>query len=132
MKMAKDTSSYGWSNVNSHLIKNSEWGAVAYLSYSKYGRVPMDNNCGSIVSGSHYYDMMTGAGPASSTTESRYNYDASTFETTHSYSSDNGKLASTTGNIYGCLLYTSNLLTKNFYKSTQKIFYLFVVEHLKD
>ena len=46
MKMAKDTSSYGWSNVNSHLIRNSEWGAVAYLSYSKYGQVPMANNCG--------------------------------------------------------------------------------------
>lgn len=25
-------------NKDSHLIKNSEWGAVAYLSYSKYGR----------------------------------------------------------------------------------------------
>lgn len=31
---------YGVDNVefDSHLIKNSEWGAVAYLSYSKYGR----------------------------------------------------------------------------------------------
>lgn len=31
---------YGVNNVNfdSHLIKNSEWGAVAYLTYSKYGR----------------------------------------------------------------------------------------------
>ena len=104
MKMAKDTSNYGWSNINSHLIKNSEWGAVAYLSYSKYGQVPMANNCGSYanVNGTGFYhDMMTGAGPASSTTENRYNYDASTFETAHSYSSDNGKLASTTGNIYG-------------------------------
>ena len=104
MKMAKDTSSYGWSNVNSHLIKNSEWGAVAYLSYSKYGQVAMANNCGTYanVNGTGFYhDMMTGAGPASSTTESRYNYDASTFETAHSYSSDNGKLASTTGNVCG-------------------------------
>lgn len=25
-------------NLNSHLIKNSEWGAVAYLAHSKYGR----------------------------------------------------------------------------------------------
>ncbi len=29
---------YQLSNVDSHLIKNSEWGAVAYLSYSDYGR----------------------------------------------------------------------------------------------
>ncbi len=28
---------YQLKNVDSHLIKNSEWGAVAYLSHSKYG-----------------------------------------------------------------------------------------------
>jgi len=28
---------YGLNNVNSHLVKNSEWGAVAYLTHSKYG-----------------------------------------------------------------------------------------------
>ena len=26
------------SNLNSHMLKNSEWGAVAYLTHSKYGR----------------------------------------------------------------------------------------------
>ncbi len=29
---------YNLKNVDSHLIKNSEWGAVAYLSYSDYGK----------------------------------------------------------------------------------------------
>ncbi len=29
---------YNLANVDSHMIKNSEWGAVAYLSYSDYGR----------------------------------------------------------------------------------------------
>lgn len=29
---------YGITNANSHLIKNSEWGAVTYLSYSEYGK----------------------------------------------------------------------------------------------
>ncbi|MCI9275651.1 MAG: hypothetical protein HFJ24_06875 [Clostridia bacterium] len=33
----KNASRYGLSNVDSHLQKNSEWGAVAYLAYSKYG-----------------------------------------------------------------------------------------------
>lgn len=28
---------YGLSNVDSHLVKNSEWGAVAYLTHSQYG-----------------------------------------------------------------------------------------------
>ncbi len=27
-----------YENLNSHEMKNSEWGAVAYLTYSPYGR----------------------------------------------------------------------------------------------
>ena len=36
----KDQLLYGWNDteLNSHLTKNSEWGAVAYLAYSSYGR----------------------------------------------------------------------------------------------
>ena len=30
-------SMYGLSNVDSHMLKNSEWGAIAYLTHSKYG-----------------------------------------------------------------------------------------------
>ena len=45
--------------------------------------------------------MMTGGGPASSTSEERYNYESSTFETSHAYQTANGQLASTTGNVYG-------------------------------
>ena len=33
----KNASRYGLSNIDSHLQKNSEWGAVVYLAYSKYG-----------------------------------------------------------------------------------------------
>ena len=33
----KNASRYGLRNVDSHLQKNSEWGAVAYLAHSKYG-----------------------------------------------------------------------------------------------
>ncbi|MCI8393491.1 MAG: SUMF1/EgtB/PvdO family nonheme iron enzyme, partial [Clostridia bacterium] len=33
----KNASRYGLSGVDSHLQKNSEWGAVAYLAHSKYG-----------------------------------------------------------------------------------------------
>ena len=32
-----DADMYGLSNVDSHLVKNSEWGAVAYLTHSQYG-----------------------------------------------------------------------------------------------
>lgn len=33
-----NTDYYGLKNVDSHMIKNSEWGAVAYLTQSQYGR----------------------------------------------------------------------------------------------
>ena len=38
-EMSNSGNPYGiTSNSNSHMIKNSEWGAVAYLSQSKYGK----------------------------------------------------------------------------------------------
>ena len=96
-QMSSNSTAYGWSNVNTHLIKNSEWGTVSYLCYSKYGNVPMINGCGNI-SGSTYYDLYTGMGPKSSTEE--YHYDA-TSKSGHEYNTENGVLSSTTGNVYG-------------------------------
>ena len=80
---------YGLEYANSHLMKNSEWGAVAYLCYSKYGNAPKINGAGSEVSNIHWYDMYTGQGPKSATDD------------THNYNTQNGILASTTGNITG-------------------------------
>ena len=96
--MANNSAAYGWTGVNTHLIKNSEWGAVAYMCYSAYGSVPMINGCGSLVSGSHWYDMYTGMGPASNSSEGWY---SATNRSGHEYNTSNGMLASTTGNIYG-------------------------------
>ena len=99
MKMSSNTEKYGWtSSVNSHLIKNSEWGAVAYLCYSDYGSIPKTNGSGSYNSGVGYYNMYTGAGPASTTSEGRYE---NFTEETHGYNTENGVLSSTTGNVYG-------------------------------
>ena len=97
MQMSSNTTAYGWSSVNTHLMKNSEWGAVTYLCYSKFGSVPMINGCGNSASG-YYYDMYTGMGPASSSSESRYD---ATAKSGHEYNTSNGMLASTTGNVYG-------------------------------
>ncbi len=36
-EMANQNNIYGLSDINTHLIKNDEWGAVAYLTNSKYG-----------------------------------------------------------------------------------------------
>ena len=97
-QMSSNSTAYGWTGVNTHLIKNSEWGAVAYMCYSAYGSVPMINGCGSLVSGSYWYDLYTGMGPDSSTSEGWY---YATSRSGHEYNTSNGVLASTTGNIYG-------------------------------
>ena len=83
------------SGANTHLIKNSEWGAVAYLCYSECGSAPMTNGTGTW-SSDHYYDLYTGQGPKSSGDEGNYSYDAS-----HNYSTSNGVLSSTTRNVTG-------------------------------
>ena len=66
----------------SHLIKNSEWGAVSYLVHSKYGRnaTEIEINGG----GGNYY---TGYGNGTTTS--------------YAYNTINGMLASSTGNISG-------------------------------
>ncbi len=38
---------YNLTNIDSHLMKNMEWGAMAYLSYSKFGTCS-DDNCSKI------------------------------------------------------------------------------------
>ena len=107
-------------NGDSHMMKNMEWGAVAYLSHSKYGMTEeiYINNSNS------YYTGRSGGNvggstntvatqyPSSSTSSDRYynygyytydgkivNYDGSIGE----YATDRtlGTKASTTGNIYG-------------------------------
>ncbi len=73
-------------NGDSHMIKNMEWGAVAYLKQSKYGLgtidIGMNNNS----------NFITGCGAASGSSSS---------SSCSAYNTANGMLASTTGNIYG-------------------------------
>ncbi len=66
------------SYMNSHMVKNSEWGAVAYLTHSKYGRN------GHEISINLPHDNGTGGG----------------LEVT-SYVEANNQKQSTTGNVYG-------------------------------
>ena len=87
--------------LNSHQMKNTEWGAVAYLAHSKYGRN------GKEVGTNQCTDFITGAGPNESEdvySKSVYSYDEITenvFETIYSYKGSQGQKASTTGNVYG-------------------------------
>ena len=80
--------STGVSEVDAHMMKNTEWGAVAYLKQSKYG-------LGTTDIGLNNYDSspyLTGCGAAS----------GSEYSTTcNAYNTTDGMLASTTGNITG-------------------------------
>lgn len=75
------------SDLNSHLMKNSEWGAVAYLTQSSYGKNEevWINNSSSYITGSV-------GNSASAETD---------VGTTNDYTSKQGEEASTTGNVYG-------------------------------
>ena len=92
---------YGFANDTSydiHMSKNSEWGAVAYLSQSKYGKYGNSdysgadkeiaiNNCSNYITGI--------GGDTVSASQS------STTCTTNTYETEKGQAASTTGNITG-------------------------------
>ena len=85
-----NNSIYGLSSndevVDPHMIKNSEWGAVAYLTQSNYGKNSevWKNNNSNYITGQ--------AGDSVSASESA---------TTNAYTTENGVKASTTGNVYG-------------------------------
>ena len=83
-------------NIDTHMMKNMEWGAVAYLSHSKYGRCTNGiceeitiNNCSSNITG-------IGADTVSA------NQTTTTCSISkNKYNGESGMKASTTRNIYG-------------------------------
>ena len=80
--------STGVSEVDAHMMKNIEWGAVAYLKQSKYGLGTTDIGLNNYSSSPY----LTGCG---STSGSAYS------TTCNAYNTTDGMLASTTGNITG-------------------------------
>ncbi len=91
-----------YDNADSHMMKNMEWGAVTYLSHSKYGKYGNENYIGNnkeIYINNYLQDFKTETGCSGGTTHSSQNesgcphsYPEQTLEATG---------ASTTGNIYG-------------------------------
>jgi hypothetical protein len=82
---------YGWNNlgvgIDTHMLKNSEWGAAVYLSKSSYG-----------------INDEIWINPANNYTTGCAGNSVSSGQTTgclNAYNADNGKKASTTGNITG-------------------------------
>ena len=74
-------------NIDIHMMKNTEWGAVTYLSHSKYGI-----NKEIAINSQNTYT--TGCGPQSSGS-------TSSGSTCNAYNTELGQTSSTTGNVYG-------------------------------
>ena len=91
--MEQPNNSFGFvsSVVDTHMSKNNEWGAVAYLTQSIYGRCTNSTTC-SEVGINNNSGYLTGYGaPAGS----------GRHESNGAYNTELGKDASTTGTIYG-------------------------------
>ena len=91
--MEQTGNSFGFisSEVDTHMSKNNEWGAVAYLTQSIYGRCINSTTCTEIgINNNSSYITGYGAPPGS-------DYNASN----GAYNTSLGKDASTTKNIYG-------------------------------
>ena len=92
------TTKYGLSSdeIDTHVMKNMEWGAVAYLTNSKYGRyidasTCIDSGCEVWINpNSNFTTGCAGSSVSASETSSCYQWNTAT-----------GVKASTTGNIYG-------------------------------
>ncbi len=86
----------------SHMMKNTEWGAVAYLQHSKYGSMTSvrTNNHASYKTG--YASVVEPTrGPNTDYVSIPENANGTTEDITQSYNTEVGYLASTTGNISG-------------------------------
>ena len=91
MEQAGNSFGFVNSEVDTHMSKNNEWGAVAYLTQSIYGRCTSSTTCTEIgINNNSSYITGYGApaGSSSSVTNGAYNTEL-------------GKDASTTGTIYG-------------------------------
>ena len=95
--MRSSGNSFGFKTTDeTHMMKNMEWGAVAYLGHSKYGRC-IDGACEEItINNCNTYTTGIGADTVNAS-------NSSTTCTTdaNKYNGTKGVLASTTGNIYG-------------------------------
>ena len=106
IKSIEKTSSFGLSNIDIHMMKNSEWGAVAYLSQSKYGKY--GNNDYEGAQKEVYQNKDTGyvtgksnGTPSQSTSYTQCSYNQKKGTDTNQDQNNCGPGASTTGNIYG-------------------------------
>ena len=93
----------GSSNLDSHMMKNTEWGAVAYLSSSKYGKTDKNGNRVRVYN-NPYYNNTTNYSPITGLCgkgENKQCLSTTNLAETCKYNEAGGENASTTGNVYG-------------------------------
>lgn len=84
------------------MMKNTEWGAVAYLSSSKYGKIDKSGNIVRVFNNPYYNNKTDYCSPItglSGGTATQFNI--GTTEDLYTYNTSQGCEASTTGNVYG-------------------------------
>ncbi len=87
------------STVDSHMMKNTEWGAVAILSQSKYGIYNLESSTGE--NGDKTYQVWNNPSNSQITGSVGNTKDAINQLSVNVYNSANGPKASTTGTVYG-------------------------------
>ena len=91
-KMRESGNKYGFKTTDeTHMMKNMEWGAVTYLSHSKYGinKEITVNNCSNYITGIGADTVSANESSTTCTTDK------------NKYNGTSGVNASTTGNVYG-------------------------------
>ncbi len=93
------------STTDVHMLKNIEWGAVAYLSQSKYGICNSDGTCTLKVENNNYMnssnlDIVTGCGGSDNSSKNSLS-GVSICPVTNRWETANGVKASTTHNVTG-------------------------------
>ena len=91
-KMRESSNQYGFKTTDeTHIMKNMEWGAVTYLSHSKYGinKEITINNCSNYITGIGADTVSENESSTTCTTDK------------NKYNGTSGVNASTTGNVYG-------------------------------
>ena len=97
MAMKTSNNIYGFSDgFDTHVAKNMEWGAIAYLTNSRYGRCA-DGTCTEVTL-NNCTKQVTGIAADSVSGEMS---DSICDSSSNRYNTEKGVLASTTGNVYG-------------------------------
>ena len=98
-KMTNEGEVLAGSTVDSHMMKNTEWGAVAILSQSKYGVYNPESINGE--KGNNEYQVWNNPSSLYITGSVGSTKDDSRQTSVEEYNSTNGPKASTTGTVYG-------------------------------